>query len=467
MKAWLEKGTVIGGAASGRMLASGEDWQIYKTDRDSYILAVRSSLAETWKDYPEAGSMLSPYGPDPDILTFTSRRGGLISSLDKGPFPRTRAQIEGFDNSCLKLRREHPKAPVAGALFIEERSLILPADPDADRSGDDIAIGRWITGGVSIPITDTAGVHRLASWFPEEVLVRIAADAEVSTAASGMRTREAASDTQSRSYDAPAPVSVRKEMPDEPFSLPGSSSLEEFFNEEIVEIVRHADEYRRMGIGSPGACILYGPPGTGKTFAVEKLAEYLGWPRYDINSDSVGSTYIHETGMKIARIFDMAISNAPSVVVIDEMESFLSARAGQQQHHVEEVAEFLRKIPEAVAAGVLVFGMTNVLDQIDPAILRRGRFDHMIEVGYADRKDIRALLENRKKEIPIDDRADLDRLAGELAGKPMSDVVFVLREAGRYAVRHRQDTITDEAFRSALAQLPEAKKKKNKIGFSV
>ena len=467
MKAWLEKGTVTGGAAAGRMVASGEEWQIYKTDKESYILAVRSSLAETWKDYPEAGSMLSAYGPDPDILTFTSRPGSLISSLDKGPFPRTRAQIEGFDNSCVKFRREHPDAAVTGALYIEERSLILPAVPDADRSGDDVAIGRWVTGGVSIAITDTVGVHRLASWFPEEVLVRLAADAGVAPAAAGMRTREAAADTQARAYDAPAPVSVRKEMPDEPFSLPGSSILEEFFNEEIVEIVRHADEYRRMGIGSPGACILYGPPGTGKTFAVEKLAEYLGWPRYDINSDSVGSTYIHETGMKIARIFDMAISNAPSVVVIDEMESFLSARAGQQQHHVEEVAEFLRKIPEAVAAGVLVFGMTNVLDQIDPAILRRGRFDHMIEVGYAGRKDIRELLENRKKEIPIDDRADLDRLAGELAGKPMSDVVFVLREAGRYAVRNRQSTITDDAFRTALAQLPDAKKKKNKIGFSV
>ena len=468
MKTWLEKGTVIGGTAAGRMIAADDEWQIYRTAGESYIIAVRKTLAARWADQPEAYSLFTPYANDRDILTFTSRPGMLISSLSKGPFPRTRAQLENFDNACLRFRKEQPDAAVSGALYIEERSLILPADPDADRSDDDLAIGIWITGGVHIPVTDTAAVHRLASWFPEEVLIRIAADAQVTpNKTSEIRTREAVSEEDVRTGDTPDPVPGRKEIPDEPFRLPGSRKLEKFFNEEIVDIVRHAEEYKKMGVGSPGASLLYGPPGTGKTFAVEKLAEYLGWPRYDINSDSVGSTYIHETGMKIARIFDMAIRNAPSVVVIDEMESFLSARAGQHQHHVEEVAEFLRKIPEAASKGVLVFGMTNVIKEIDPAILRRGRFDYMVEVNYADRNDIRELLESRKKSIPIDDGADLDRLAAELAGRPMSDVAFVLREAGRFAVKNRDKTITDLAFRTALGKLPGSKKAKNRIGFSV
>ena len=171
--------------------------------------------------------------------------------------------------------------------------------------------------------------------------------------------------------------------------------------------------------------------------------------------------------MKIARMFDMAISNAPSVLVIDEMESFLSVRAGQHQHHVEEVSEFLRKIPEAVSNNVLIFAMTNVLDEIDPAVIRRGRFDHMIEVGFADRYDIRCLLEERRKQIPIDDKANLDWLSAKLEGHPMSDVAFVLREAGRYAVKNRQNTITDDAFRDALSKLPGEVKKARTIGFSV
>lgn len=470
MKTWFEKDTVVGGVQAKRMLAAGDDWQIYKAAGGEYILAVSRTLAEGWADYHEADSLFTAYEHDGNILTFVSGPGALVSSLAKGPFPTTRTQIECFDNACVKLRREHPDAAFSGALYIEERSLILPADPNAAKADDALSIGAWITGGVRIPITDTAAVHRLASWFPEEVLTRIASDSGAAPgAAAGTRIRgdEARAETDVRTEDSVRPVSDRRAMPDEPFSIPGSSKLEKFFNEEIVEIVRHADEYKRMGIGFPGAAVLYGPPGTGKTFAVEKLADYLGWPRYEINSDSVGSTYIHETGMKIARIFDMAIANAPSVVVIDEMESFLSGRAAQQQHQVEEVAEFLRKIPEANEKGVLIFGMTNVIDEIDPAILRRGRFDYLIKVDYADKKDIRELLEAKKKDIPIDGGADLDRLARDLAGHPMSDVVFVLREAGKYAVKNRCRTITDDAFKAALAKLPGAREARNRIGFSV
>ncbi len=470
MKKWLEQGTVIMGAAVTRMVSADDGWQIYKTDKGAYVLAVTRVLAERWKDLSGDFGIFTPY--DADKLVFLSKAGMLVSSLGKGPFPNTRQQLESFDIACLKLRREHPEAALSGALYIEEKDLILPAGDGADRSDDAMAIGAWITGGVKIPVTDTAGIHRMAAWFPEEVLRRIAEDAEAVPAAGTTGTAAMARDRTpgilSQDGSVPlSPISERKPMPDEPFSLPGSSKLEKFFNEEIVDLVRRREEYRRMGIGFPGAVVLYGPPGTGKTFAVEKLSEYLGWPRYDINSDTVGSSYIHETGMKIARIFDMAISNAPSVVVIDEMESYLSARAGQHQHHVEEVSEFLRKIPEATSHDVLVFGMTNMIKEIDPAILRRGRFDYMIEVNYADRNDIRALLENRKKTLPIDEGADLGRLSGELAGRPMSDVVFVLREAGRYAVKNHLETITDEAFRTALRQLPSAKKSGNRIGFSV
>ena len=108
-----------------------------------------------------------------------------------------------------------------------------------------------------------------------------------------------------------------------------------------------------------------------------------------------------------------------------------------------------------------------MLDEIDPAVIRRGRFDHMIEVGFADRYDIRCLLEERRKQIPIDDKANLDWLSAKLEGHPMSDVAFVLREAGRYAVKNRQNTITDDAFRDALSKLPGEVKKARTIGFSV
>jgi len=70
--------------------------------------------------------------------------------------------------------------------------------------------------------------------------------------------------------------------------------------------------------------VLHGPPGCGKTFAVDRLVDFLGWPSFQIDASSVASPYIHETSKKVAEVFDKAIQNAPSVLVIDEMEAFLA-----------------------------------------------------------------------------------------------------------------------------------------------
>jgi SpoVK/Ycf46/Vps4 family AAA+-type ATPase len=222
-----------------------------------------------------------------------------------------------------------------------------------------------------------------------------------------------------------------------------------------------------MGISFPGATILYGPPGCGKTYAVERLSEYLGWKRFDIDSSTIASSYIHDTSKKISEVFRSAIKDAPSIIVIDEMEAFLSDRgmAGPSgTHHVEEVSEFLRRIPEAISKGVLVFAMTNMLDAIDPAILRRGRFDHIIEVKMANSEEIEALLDARFKELPVDDTVESKKIASALDGHPMSDVTFILREAGRFAVKKGLDNISQECFDDALKLLPK-KKEKAKIGF--
>jgi ATP-dependent 26S proteasome regulatory subunit len=150
------------------------------------------------------------------------------------------------------------------------------------------------------------------------------------------------------------------------------------------------------------------------------------------------------------------------------MEAFLSNRnmAGPSgTHHIEEVAEFLRRIPEAVSKGVLVFAMTNMIDTIDPAILRRGRFDHIIEVKMASKEEIGELLKVKLRELPIADDVVIERIAQRLDGHPMSDVTFVLREAGRMAVKTHIECINQMCFDEALNMLPK-KEEKRKIGFS-
>jgi cell division protease FtsH len=143
--------------------------------------------------------------------------------------------------------------------------------------------------------------------------------------------------------------------------------------------------------------------------------------------------------------------------VIDEMESFLSDReqgGGAGGHRVEEVAEFLRRIPEAVKGGVLIIGMTNRIEMIDPAILRRGRFDHVISVAMPTEDEVRALLESLVAKLPTAPGLQLGPVASRLAGRPLSDAAFVVREAGRLAARAGKGHVDQDALDRAIATAP-------------
>lgn len=252
------------------------------------------------------------------------------------------------------------------------------------------------------------------------------------------------------------------------FSLPGRPVLEDFFNDHVVDIVRSGSMYRRLGVDFPSSILLHGPPGSGKTYAVEKLGEFLGWPRYYIDCETVGSSYIHETGTKINQIFDRAAEHAPSIIIIDEMDAFLSSRRSSLQddmHHTEELAEFLRRIPKASKEHILVIGMTNRLDNIDPAFLRRGRFDHIIKVEMPTQGEIIAALWELLSKLPTDDKLDIFSLSEALDGRPMSDLAFVVKEAGRLSAKARRDTIDKTSLWEAIHSLPPAEKAAQKIGF--
>jgi SpoVK/Ycf46/Vps4 family AAA+-type ATPase len=233
--------------------------------------------------------------------------------------------------------------------------------------------------------------------------------------------------------------------------------LEDFFNEHVVDIILHKERYKALGVGFPSAVVLHGPPGCGKTFAVEQLVEYLGWPSFQIDASSVASPYIHETSKKVAEVFDKAMQNAPSVLVIDEMEAFLADResgGGGSHHRVEEVAEFLRRIPEAAKNEVLIVAMTNRIEMIDSAIMRRGRFDHVIKVDYASAEEVSALLDKLLDTLPKDKSVDPAPLAKKLEGRPLSDVAFVVREGARLAARAGEDRLGQEFLLAALEDAP-------------
>ena len=111
--------------------------------------------------------------------------------------------------------------------------------------------------------------------------------------------------------------------------------------------------------------------------------------------------------------------------------------------------------------------MTNKLDMIDPAILRRGRFDHIINVDYASIEEIKSMLTNSFEKIATEDNLDIKSFAEELSGKPLSDVAFFVKEGARIAAKNGKDKLDNESLDKALVSiLNKANEKSNrKMGF--
>jgi cell division protease FtsH len=118
---------------------------------------------------------------------------------------------------------------------------------------------------------------------------------------------------------------------------------------------------------------------------------------------------------------------------------------------------------------VLIIAMTNRIEMIDPAILRRGRFDHVIKVDFASELEVQSLLDKLLSSLPKDVDVDSKPLAKELAGRPLSDVSFVVREGARLAARSGMDKLDQASLLTALRAAPardrEGGDTKRHIGF--
>lgn len=460
--AWLPKGYELDeySVVTG-MLHNGPEWQIYSVGDGQRLLLVLPELVAKWQQNGLiTAELFSKFSINE--MNLCSLLSGHNQALR--PVKETSALISKTDAlsfaHALRQSRQHLKnGAFHDAIYIERYSRLLPTWTKSSPTSDEVLLGSVLSGGVNISALNLERLTELSGWLKVDELkdvIQIAgfkiSDADDQNPGSNNTRLKTGSTHRASKLASGEPP--RKDV----FSLPGRPLLENFFNEHIVDIVFNRQKYQAMGIGSPSAVILHGLPGCGKTYAVERLIEFLGWPSFSIDSSTIGSPYIHETSKKIAQVFDQAIDAAPSVLVIDEMESFLSDRnaAGSSGlHHVEEVAEFLRRIPQATEQNVLIIAMTNLIENIDPAILRRGRFDHILEIAMPSETEVSALLKSLLSKLPYADDIDLGPLIAKLTGRALSDSAFVMREAARLSARSGKTQLDQQSLDSALASLPE------------
>ena len=467
IESWLPVGYELpDGAHCGRGLYGEGNWQIVETRGGGSALIAKPDLVAKWviSGLIEQGAFNEfAFGPE-TYREISCGASQLLAPLADCHSPEDKNEALAFAVALKATREIDSESPLQDAIYVEKFSRLLPTYGITSRTDDDVILGYWLTGGARVSVKSFRRLRQMLSWLGAKHLRDVVQTAGFTVAEVMPMDEPPPVDESVKTAGDQAVGSAEKQVlpQDEaslprPFELPGRPELEEFFNEHVIDIIRNKERYKALGVGFPSAIVLHGPPGCGKTFAVEQLVEYLGWPHFQIDASSVASPYIHETSKKVAAVFDTAMQNAPSVLVIDEMEAFLADResgGGGSHHRVEEVAEFLRRIPEAAKNDVLIVAMTNRVEMIDSAIMRRGRFDHVIKVDYASADEVLALLDKLLSTLPKDESVNAAPLAKKLAGRPLSDVAFVVREGARLAARAGNDKLGQEFLLSALEDTP-------------
>ncbi len=476
LESWLPVGFNLPDGAKMRVaLFEGPDWQIHETMGGGRSLVVQDSLAQHWIESGliDEGTLEAFQFGDRQLRAISSAPSQALCLVSEGSSPDNKSEALAFALALKATRDIDAESALQDALYVERITRLLPTYSISSRAGDDVVLGYWLTGGTNIPATSFRRLRQSMSWLGAGHLKDVvqAAGFEVAEIIPLERKQETPLET-TETFTAEEKRETKRTAPEphKVFELAGRPELAAFFNEHIVDIILHRDRYKALGIEFPSAVILHGPPGCGKTFAVDRLVDFLGWPSFQIDASSVASPYIHETSKKVAQVFDKAMENAPSVLVIDEMEAFLADREmGSGHHRVEEVAEFLRRIPEAVKNDVLIIAMTNRIEMIDPAIQRRGRFDHVIKVDFASEVEVQALLDKLLSSLPKESDVDSKPLAKELSGRPLSDVSFVVREGARLAARSGKEKLDQASLLAALRASPAREREggegKRRIGF--
>jgi cell division protease FtsH len=217
--------------------------------------------------------------------------------------------------------------------------------------------------------------------------------------------------------------------------------------QEIVTFLKEPQKFAAMGARIPKGLLLEGPPGTGKTLMARALAGEAGVPCYVASGSDFTGTYVGQGVQRIKGLFRKARKAGGAVIFIDEIDT-LGGRRGREQGHNEDdrtLNQFLVELDGFdPSVGVVVVGATNRAQDLDPALLRKGRFDRSVTVNLptvSEREDILAL-HVRDRGVPLAPDVDLTRLARLMTGTSGAELASLLNEAAILAVRTGSSTVS-------------------------
>lgn len=237
---------------------------------------------------------------------------------------------------------------------------------------------------------------------------------------------------------------------------------------EIVDFLRDNKKYTEIGARIPKGVLLLGPPGTGKTLLARAVAGEAKVPFFSISGSDFVEMFVGVGASRVRDLFEQAKKNAPAIIFIDEIDAVGRQRgAGLGGGHDEREQTLNQLLVEMDGFedndSVIVMAATNRRDILDPALLRPGRFDRQILVGYPDVKGREAILKLHTRNKPLAPDVDLETIAKSTVGFTGADLENLVNEASLLAARKNKKAITKDELEEASIKVVAGPEKKSKV----
>jgi len=441
---WLPIGTELGEArTSGQVLRAGLGWQVLVTsDPEAVVLVITphaQGMPSWWQqEIAKAESVLGMTRlavGDADYPIYVVSAEEAPNTLDAlslrnpsiGP-----GELQTIVGALEDARSRHDGA-WGSALLLPAHEFLLLTSAGGQESQRSVMVG-LMSGGVREERLSPARIRELNPWLTEGEITSALDRLKLSTEGGGAHQRR--------------PLRAPSE-----FLLPGQPALETQIRDRVLDVLHRPEAYGPLGVQLPNGILLSGPPGAGKSFAARRLAAFLKWPLFELNIAEVGSSLIHETPIRIRGVFQKAAAVAPAVIMLEEVDALARSREMTHSAGVEEVNVLLQEVESASSRGVLVVATTNRKSALDPAFMRRGRFDLVCDLRYPDAPATQAMLNMILAERPCVDGLNTMAAASRLAGRPASDIAAVVEEAARIAAKSGKSAIDDLSLAAALREI--------------
>ncbi|MBR4029868.1 MAG: ATP-dependent zinc metalloprotease FtsH [Clostridia bacterium] len=237
--------------------------------------------------------------------------------------------------------------------------------------------------------------------------------------------------------------------------------------EEVVDFLKDPQKYQKMGARIPKGVLLVGPPGTGKTLLAKAVSGEAGVPFFSISGSDFVEMFVGVGASRVRDLFEQAKKNSPCIVFIDEIDAVGRKRgSGLGGGHDEREQTLNQLLVEmdgfGAYSGIIVIAATNRQDILDPALLRPGRFDRQVYVGYPDAKGREAILKVHSRKKPLNEDVDLSVIAKTTVGFTGAQLENVMNEAALLAVKNGEESISAADLDEAVIKVEMGREKKSR-----